>query len=180
MRDHRIRIAAHQESLTMRLISIALLGGLLLCPAAVLAAEATWENELLARLEERRGQEEAEEGALVSIWEARIDVLGEDESLRFEFEEPELVREGTADQEFVVLAVCDDDCADVDLYIWNQKGGEVGSDIEVGPLPVIVTPDLETGYSIEVYMAECAVAPCYFAVGIFFGSAAEEESAAVD
>lgn len=167
----------------MRLISIALLAGLLLCPAATLAQEETWEDALQVRLEERKSEEEAVEGGLVLVWEARTDVLDEDESMEFEFEGPEseggeLVLEPAAGQEYVVLAVCDDDCADIDLYLSDEEGNEVGADTEVGKWPVIVTDRLEAGYTIEVFMAECAVAPCYFAVGAFYGSAAERTEAA--
>jgi len=164
----------------MRLISIALLGGLLLCPTGARAQEETWEEALLTRLEQRRSEEEAEEGALVLIWDARTDVLDEDESREFEFEGGELVPEQIGGQEFVVLAVCDDDCADIDLYLWNEEGDEVGAHTEVGKQPVIVTDQLEVGYTIEVYMAECAVAPCYFSVGVFFGSAAERAELAAE
>lgn len=169
----------------MRLISIALLGGLLLCPTGARAQEETWEEALQVRLEERKSEEEAEEGALVLVWDARTNVLGEDESMEFEFEGVEseggeLALEQTAGQKYVVLAVCDDDCEDIDLYLWDEEGGEVGADTEVGKRPLIVTDRLEAGYTIEVYMAECAVAPCYFSVGVFFGSAAERTDLAAE
>ena len=67
-----------------------------------------------------------------------------------------------------ILGVCDNDCDDLDLTLYDSRGNVVTQDVAVDDYPLLsVTPD-ETGtYQVEVYMVSCSVSPCYYGIGIW-------------
>ena len=71
-------------------------------------------------------------------------------------------------QEYAFLGVCDIDCSDIDLYVYDEKGGEVGSDATADDVPVVhVSPRTRTSYRVRVDMFDCDVEPCFYAVGLY-------------
>lgn len=59
-----------------------------------------------------------------------------------------------------VYASCDDDCTDLDLYLYDADSGDlVASDTLVDAAPVVVAP-YEGNFVIEVVMASCSFEPC--------------------
>ncbi|MBE9112767.1 hypothetical protein IQ273_25595 [Nodosilinea sp. LEGE 07298] len=59
-----------------------------------------------------------------------------------------------------VFASCDDDCADLDMFLYDAATGElVASDTLVDAVPVVVAP-YEGDFLIEVVMASCSLEPC--------------------
>lgn len=74
-----------------------------------------------------------------------------------------------ADQEYQFVAVCDQDCNDVDLILKDENGKEVVSDIALDDVPVIsFTPPTQAKYKVIVKMHDCAdPSYCNFAMGVF-------------
>lgn len=69
---------------------------------------------------------------------------------------------------FSFLAVCDNDCTDIDLRVYDPSGKLVGEDVLLDDYPVVsFTASHSATYTVEVIMATCSVAPCYYAVGTF-------------
>ena len=68
-------------------------------------------------------------------------------------------------EDFILRAVCDDDCSDVDLILLDPLGNILDEDIAPDDNPTLVT----TGGSVqvEVSMVTCSVEPCYYALGVF-------------
>ncbi|MBE9140844.1 hypothetical protein IQ254_27205 [Nodosilinea sp. LEGE 07088] len=59
-----------------------------------------------------------------------------------------------------VYASCDDDCADLDIYLYDANSGNlVASDSLIDAVPVVVAP-YEGNFFIEVVMASCVNNPC--------------------
>jgi hypothetical protein len=59
-----------------------------------------------------------------------------------------------------VFAACDDDCSDLDMFLYDAQTGElVASDTLVDAVPVVVAP-YEGQFVIEVVMASCSLEPC--------------------
>jgi hypothetical protein len=49
--------------------------------------------------------------------------------------------------EYALLAVCDEDCSDIDLYLYDEDGREIDSDASADDVPVfLVTPSRRTRY----------------------------------
>ena len=80
------------------------------------------------------------------------------------------------DGQYLVLGLCDEDCPDIDLHLWDpQKKGAppVLSDTEPDAEPLLVSGIFDDGlidgkeYSIDLRMFDCQVEYCFFAVGVF-------------
>lgn len=69
---------------------------------------------------------------------------------------------------YLVAAVCDDDCTDLDLIVMDSAGQAVGVDTELDPEPV-VTFDVQyrQEYGVAVKMVECAATDCVYSIQIF-------------
>ncbi len=73
-----------------------------------------------------------------------------------------------AGQPYRVVGVCDARCRDIDLRLFDPNGLLVTQDIEPDQTPMVELSPLSTGaYTIELNMAQCAEAPCYFAFNVY-------------
>jgi hypothetical protein len=73
-----------------------------------------------------------------------------------------------AGTEYQILGVCDQDCSDVDLTLFDAAGNEVDSDILTDDAPIVSVSPRRTGrYRVRVSMATCSSEPCYFGVGVY-------------
>ncbi|MGH7481643.1 MAG: hypothetical protein ACRELV_05765, partial [Longimicrobiales bacterium] len=68
----------------------------------------------------------------------------------------------------VLIGVCDIDCTDLDLGVYDLDGQEIDSDVEVDDRPVVEFEVTEPGeFEVIAYMATCSREPCGFAVQAF-------------
>ena len=73
-----------------------------------------------------------------------------------------------AGRQYAILAVCDNDCSDIDLRIYGSNDKEIDSDIENDDKPVVmVTPDSDGKFRLKITMAKCSTSPCFYGVGLF-------------
>ena len=83
-----------------------------------------------------------------------------------ETEDQSVTLGGGAD--YVILAVCDEDCGDMDMAIYDPSGNMVDEDVEGDANPVLEISSARKGeYRIEVRMYQCSNEPCYYAMGLF-------------
>jgi hypothetical protein len=69
---------------------------------------------------------------------------------------------------YAIVGVCDEDCKDLDLVLYNGSGRELASDIEEDDVPVVeVTPDRDGLYMARAVMANCGAEPCAYGLGLF-------------
>ena len=69
---------------------------------------------------------------------------------------------------YAFLGVCDNDCSDVDLRLFDEDGDEVDSDVRTDDWPIVeVTPGHTARYRLKVIMASCSVSPCFYGVGMY-------------
>lgn len=69
---------------------------------------------------------------------------------------------------YSILSVCDEDCSDIDLFLYDDDGDEIDSDTSIDEVPVVrETPNRTGEYRIRVRMYSCSTEPCYYAVGIY-------------
>jgi hypothetical protein len=70
--------------------------------------------------------------------------------------------------DYLFRGFCDEDCNDLDLYLYDNDGSELDSDIEDDDFPLIYfTPSRTARYKIDVSMYACEVEPCYWGLAIF-------------
>ena len=119
-----------------------------------------WEREAQWQLFQYRQSLELED----LTHEVGLGSLDEGESTEFVFSV-----EGPGD--YRALAVCDNDCTDVDLTLYDLDGSMIDQDIELDDFPYVDTGVLGSGvtqrFVVEVSMPACEVEPCRFAIAVF-------------
>ncbi len=71
-------------------------------------------------------------------------------------------------KEYLMEGFCDEDCEDLDLYLYDNEGTELDKDIEEDDFPLFFFEPEESGYyKVKVTMYSCSVEPCYFGLAIF-------------
>jgi hypothetical protein len=71
-------------------------------------------------------------------------------------------------KEYLILGVCDNDCADVDIVVKGLNGNVVVKDEDVDDNPVTRFRVTTSGrFTVEIGMADCKDDPCFFGFGLF-------------
>ena len=74
---------------------------------------------------------------------------------------------GTAYQ---LIGVCDNDCSDFDLRLFDPRGREVASDVLTDDTPVLsITPRMGGTYTVRAIMTTCSSQPCRYGIGVYGG-----------
>lgn len=136
----------------------------LLMPGS-LAGQAEWAERAQAQFE-RAGESFREDGyELVGSIRSGTLPAHQDEDQWFELE---------AGQDYALVGVCDADCSDVDLELFDASGREVYSDLETDDVPVVFVTTGEAGrYRASVGMVDCSVEPCYYGIAVYARAARE-------
>jgi hypothetical protein len=75
------------------------------------------------------------------------------------------LRAGTS---YGIVGVCDRDCRDLDIALYDDRGNLITSDLGDDDIPSITITPYRTGtYQIRVDMANCQSSLCYYGIGIF-------------
>lgn len=73
-----------------------------------------------------------------------------------------------AGKTYALLGICDNDCADLDLHLYDTSDNEVSSDTQTHDAPLVRVTPRETGeYRLKVVMTACSTSPCYYGVGVY-------------
>lgn len=74
------------------------------------------------------------------------------------------MRRGTS---YKIITVCDDDCDDIDLKLYDEDGDLVSKDEDTSSYAVVdATPRWTGRYSLKVEMYKCSDSPCYYGVSV--------------
>ena len=69
---------------------------------------------------------------------------------------------------YALVGVCDQDCGDLDLRLFDPGDREIGKDVEKDDVPVVeLVADKSGEYTLKVEMAECSDNPCAYGVAVF-------------
>lgn len=72
---------------------------------------------------------------------------------------------------YAIVGVCDQDCKDLDIVLYNSTGRELANDVGEDDVPVVeVTPEREGTYIVRVVMANCSSEPCHYGLGLYSSS----------
>ncbi|MFC1791404.1 hypothetical protein ACFL0I_02940, partial [Gemmatimonadota bacterium] len=70
--------------------------------------------------------------------------------------------------DFYLVGVCDNECDDLDMWIWDAAGEEVDEDVLTDDVPVLqVSPKAPGRYRIRVKMITCTIEPCAYGFEVF-------------
>ena len=74
----------------------------------------------------------------------------------------------SAEREYALVGACDEDCADMDFWLYDENDNLIDSDTSTDDVPIVrVTPRWSGTFRIRVRMYECSVEPCYYGIGVF-------------
>jgi hypothetical protein len=69
---------------------------------------------------------------------------------------------------YMLMGVCDQDCMDLDLALYDGYGNLISADETEDDVPVVdVTVTTGGDFTLEVTMYHCSEAICYYGVGIY-------------
>ena len=69
---------------------------------------------------------------------------------------------------YAFMGVCDQDCQDIDLRLYDPAGDEVTSDVRTDDWPIVsISPSYSGTYTLRVVMASCSKDPCFYGVGVY-------------
>lgn len=67
-----------------------------------------------------------------------------------------------------LVSVCDEDCADIDLYLYDSDENLIYSNTEEDNSPVLTLTPTQSGvHKIKISMYACSLEPCYYGLGIY-------------
>ena len=118
-----------------------------------------WQEAVNSQLQ--RSQERAADDGFRMMEDNRTGSMseGDPESLSLS------LRVGT---EYKIVGVCDQDCSDLDLRLFDASGNEVDEDIMTDDVPIVtVTPSRSETYRLQVIMVACSTEPCFYGIGIY-------------
>lgn len=73
-----------------------------------------------------------------------------------------------AGRQYALVAVCDNDCSDIDLRLYGPSDKELSADVEDDDKPVVtVAPTQDGKFRLKIIMAKCSTSPCFYGVGLF-------------
>jgi len=68
---------------------------------------------------------------------------------------------------YYLLGVCDNDCSDLDLKLYDSNT-MISEDIASDDYPLVsVTPTADTQYRVQVVMASCSLSPCRYGLAVY-------------
>lgn len=72
------------------------------------------------------------------------------------------------DTEYMIIGVCDADCDDLDLAVYDQDGNQITSDFATDDYPVLEFRARRRGtWTLQVSMPGCAADTCVFGVEVY-------------
>lgn len=70
---------------------------------------------------------------------------------------------------YKLLGICDNDCTDVDLRVFNLNGQNIGEDVTDDDVPLVELQPTGTGtVQIEAQVVACSSEPCYHAIEVYW------------
>ena len=70
--------------------------------------------------------------------------------------------------EYRIIGVCDSDCGDLDLILYDQAGNLISQDNLTDATPVVAVAPQWTGpFTVRTQMHNCTVQPCYYALVLY-------------
>lgn len=67
-----------------------------------------------------------------------------------------------------IFAVCDGDCGDIDLCLYDENDNRIDCDVLEDDKPIVdVAPKWTGNFRVKITIPECRVAPCRYGLGVF-------------
>ena len=147
-----------KKRLTLAPLTI-ILGCSLIWPLAMLADSAQWEKQVRVKL--------AALAVLMGIADATMSHDPYIGSLRNNTY-TDLTLTLHKGVNYALVGVCDTDCDDLDIKLYNDDGQLVGQDTKPDNTPIVgVVPAHTQEFTLRMVMSRCNNNPCFYGVGVY-------------
>jgi hypothetical protein len=157
-----------QKTLTLALALMGSVAASVAGPTPVAAQSSQYNRQLEVQLNEsRRMYLPAGQGIVRGPLGGSLD---QGETINYSFQ---LV----AGRSYTILGVCDNDCSDLDITLYDPNGNQVAEDVLTDDKPVASVTARRSGrYRATISMASCSTGACFYAVAAY-GNAGGRNSA---
>jgi hypothetical protein len=157
-----------KKTLVFATALVALVGTMNVAPTHVAAQSATYNRQLEVQLNEaRRLYLPAGQSIVRGPLGGSLDQGG---TINYSFQ-------FVAGRSYTILGVCDNDCTDLDITLYDPNGNEVAEDVLTDDKPVASHTARRSGrYRATISMASCSTGSCFYAVAAY-GNAGGRNSA---
>ena len=123
------------------------------------AQDNQWRTQVAGYL--KRAAQSLSERGYEQTHETQVGSLADDDNDSFTL----TLHAGTT---YTLVGVCDNDCKDLDLVLYDADGDQVDSDVQADDVPIVqVTPSETMRYRVKVIMATCNTNPCWYGIGAY-------------
>lgn len=135
---------------------VALPLAVLLALAGPALAPQDWEEQVILQIEAIHAEIAADYSYASDLVIGEIEAEGSDG----------FALEISGDADYIIVGVCDTDCGDLDLAIYDPEEDQAAADLEYDDYPVLRVQG-EGEFWVEVIMTDCAAQTCAYAVQVF-------------
>lgn len=69
---------------------------------------------------------------------------------------------------YVLIGVCDDDCRNLNMKLYDEDGDYIGGDTAPNPVADLeITPRHTQDFTLRMIMRRCTADPCYYGLGVY-------------
>ncbi|HMA38582.1 MAG TPA: hypothetical protein VKP10_00805 [Gemmatimonadales bacterium] len=143
----------------MQRVAVAIAVGIAVLAPSARAQENQWRTQVEGYL--KRAAKSLNDRGYSQTHDTQIGSLADDDNDSFTL----TLHAGTA---YALVGVCDNDCKDLDLVLYDADGNQVDSDVQADDVPILqVTPSETMRYRVKVIMATCSANPCWYGIGAY-------------
>ncbi len=143
----------------MHRVAVAAAVALAVLAPSARAQENQWRSQVESYLKQK--SKRLSDMGYAQTHETQIGSLADDDNESFNL----TLHSGT---KYALVGVCDNDCTDLDLVLYDADGNQVDSDVQVDDVPIVqVTPSETMRYRVKVMMATCKTNPCWYGIGVY-------------
>lgn len=143
----------------MHRVAVAVAAAVAIVTPTVHAQDNQWRGQVESYL--KRAAKTLSDKGYEQTHETQIGSVADDENESFNL----TLHSGTA---YALVGVCDNDCSDLDLVVFDADGEQVDSDIQTDDVPIVqVSPRETQRYRVKVLMATCKTSPCWYGIGVY-------------
>lgn len=79
-----------------------------------------------------------------------------------------------------IMGLCDTDCSDMDLILYDRAGNVVDKDVQADDVPIVTWKGGAADLDLEVRMVKCKADPCHYGVRAYTKTAAASSNGGID
>ena len=143
----------------MKLLSRLLLAAATVLLVSVVTAASVWERQVQEQIDE--ASYPFRQQGFHKVGQTWIDELQQDD-------DKYITLELNSNYEYIAIGVCDGDCSDLDLILYDGDDVRIANDVGTDVIPILSgSPDTDGDYYLAAVMVDCDADTCAFGVALY-------------